>query len=267
MSIRLRWLGTNCFEMILPSGKVLVIDPFINYSSSSPIKNDQLTGADYVAITHTHFDHCTDTGDIVNRFHSKVICSYNEAGKLAEFFKIRWTNLVRVRAGDTVVFDDLQIEAKRAEHPYIQEKLLGDLEKRGYPPPLDKIVPALEAAGLHQLPVRDMEMLNYVFQTGENLRIMAYGTVAFEYQRHEIRQIHPNVLIIAPMVAAEAADLAALSGAELVIPCHHDMVMTKTHVRAQELAKELAGKSKAQLLDIEHGKWYEIGVKASVVSS
>jgi hypothetical protein len=45
------------------------------------------------------------------------------------------------------------------------------------------------------------------------------------------------------------------------------MVMAKTHVRAQEMAKELATRSKAQLLDIEHGKWYDIGVKASVVGT
>ncbi len=36
--------------------------------------------------------------------------------------------------------------------------------KKGYQPPLDKILPAMEAAGLHQVPVRDMEMLNFIFQ-------------------------------------------------------------------------------------------------------
>ena len=266
MGIKLRWLGTNCFEIILPSGKVLVIDPFIDYSPTSPIKSDQVTGADYIAITHTHFDHCTDTGALVEKFHSKVICSYNEAGKLADFFKLRWTNLVRVRDGDTVVFDDLQMEAKRAEHVYIPEKMMEEFSK-GYKPPLDKIVPAMIAAGLHQDPVRDMEMLNFIFQTSENLRIMVFGSRTFEYQRHEIMRSHPNILIIQPVIASQAAEFAALSGAELVIPCHHDTGMVKTHDRAQEMARELAARSKAQLLDIEHGKWYEIGIEASAAGS
>ncbi len=261
MSIKLRWLGTNCFEIVLPSGKVLVIDPYIDYSPTSPIKSDEVTGADYIAITHTHFDHCSDTGVLVNKFHSKVICSYSEAGKLAEFFQFRWTNLVRVRAGDTVVFDDLKIEAKRAEHYYIPEEMTAKFKKE-YKPPLDKIVPAMQAAGLSQIPVRDMEMLDYIFQTSDNLRIMFFGGAPFEYQRNEIMQSHPNVLVMGSVVPAVSAQFAALSGAELVLPCHHDTGMVRTHARAQELAKELAARSKAQFLDIEHGKWYEIGIKA-----
>jgi len=60
LSIKLRWLGFACFEIVLPSGKVQVTDPFIDYSQSSPIKSSEVTGADYIALTHTHFDHCTD---------------------------------------------------------------------------------------------------------------------------------------------------------------------------------------------------------------
>ena len=84
MAIKLRWLGWACFEIVLPSGKVLLTDPFIDYSNTAPIKSSELTGADYIALTHTHFDHCTDVGTIVKKFHSKVICSSSIAGPLAE---------------------------------------------------------------------------------------------------------------------------------------------------------------------------------------
>ena len=38
MSIKICWLGYVCFEMVLPSGRVLVIDPYIDYSQTAPIK-------------------------------------------------------------------------------------------------------------------------------------------------------------------------------------------------------------------------------------
>jgi len=65
MSIKLRWLGYVCFEIVLPSGKVLVIDPYIDYSPTAPIKCQEVTGANYIAITHGHYDHVTDVRSVI----------------------------------------------------------------------------------------------------------------------------------------------------------------------------------------------------------
>jgi L-ascorbate metabolism protein UlaG (beta-lactamase superfamily) len=77
VSIKFRWLGTVCFEIVLPSGKVLIIDPYIDYSATAPIKCKDVTGADYIALTHGDFDHVTDVGALqsdmqppVSRTHS-----------------------------------------------------------------------------------------------------------------------------------------------------------------------------------------------------
>jgi L-ascorbate metabolism protein UlaG (beta-lactamase superfamily) len=260
MGIKIRWLGFACFEIILPSGKVLITDPFIDYSSTCPIDTGQLKGADYIALTHTHFDHCTDLGLLVKKYNSSVICSHLAAGALCEYFDFKWTSLVRVRGGDEVVFDDLKVQVKRAEHIYMPITREQEMNMK-FEPPLDRMMPSMITAGLHQMPVRDMEMLNYVFQTGDNLRILMFGGGLFPWQRHEIAGVRPNVLIIQVGSAEETAEFAALSGAEVVIPHHHDMKFEETHPRAREIARQLASKSKARLLDIEHGKWYEIGVR------
>jgi L-ascorbate metabolism protein UlaG (beta-lactamase superfamily) len=260
MSIKIRWLGTACFEILLPSGKVLITDPFIDYSPHAPIDTGQLKGADYIALTHTHFDHCTDLGALVKKYNSRVICSHLAGGALCEYFDFKWTNLVRVRAGDAVVFDDLKVEVKRAEHIYMPITREQEMNMQ-FKPPLDRMMPSMITAGLHQMPVRDMEMLNFVFQTMDNLRILMFGGGMFDWQRHEISSVRPNLLIIQAGNPAETAEFAALSGAEVVIPHHHDTQMEETHAKAGEIARQLAAKSKARLLDIEHGKWYEIGVK------
>jgi L-ascorbate metabolism protein UlaG (beta-lactamase superfamily) len=262
MTIKLRWLGWACFEIVLPSGKVLLTDPFIDYSNTAPIKSSELTEADYIALTHTHFDHCTDVGAVVEKFHSKVICSSSIAVPLAEFFGIRWTNLIRVRAGDVIKFDDLQVEVVRAEHIYMNIAKADELNAV-YPPPMNKMMPALIHAGLHQMPVRSMEMINFLFQTSDNLRLLVFGGVTSENQKYEIAKTHPNIAFFQTGSPEVVADFAALSGAELVIPYHHDTIPAKTHENAQALAAQLAMKSKASFLDIQHGKWYEIGVKVS----
>lgn len=264
MSIKIRWLGNACFEIILPSGKVLITDPYIDYSPSCPIKTDQVTGADYIAITHTHFDHCTDVGTLVKKFDSRVICGHLAGGRLADFFGFRWTNLVRVRAGDSVDFGDLKIEVKRSEHIYLPITREQELNAH-YEPPLDKMMPAMILADLHQMPVRDMEMLNFVFQIEDNLRIAMFGGGAFSYQRQEILQYKPNVAIFQFGGSARGAEpmveLATLSGAELIIPYHHDTHPETTHENARHIARLLAEKSRAKFLDIEHGQWYEIGIQ------
>jgi L-ascorbate metabolism protein UlaG (beta-lactamase superfamily) len=260
MAIKLRWLGWACFEIVRPSGKILLTDPFIDYFGTSPITSSELTGADYIALTHTHFDHCTDVGAVVKKFHPRVICSSSIAGPLAEFFDIRWTNLIRVRAGDVIIFDDLQVEVVRAEHIYMPITKTEELNAF-YPPPLDKMMPALIQADLHQMPVRSLEMINFLFQASDNLRVLMFGGVTSENQKYEIAKTHPNVAFFQTGSPEVIADFAALSGAELVIPYHHDTNLAKTHENAQALAAQLAIKSKASFLDIEHGKWHEVGVK------
>jgi hypothetical protein len=77
-----------------------------------------------------------------------------------------------------VDFGDLVVEVKRSEHIYMPITREQELSAR-YNPPLDQMMPAMVVAELHQMPVRDMEMLNYVFQTGDNLRIAMFGGGAF----------------------------------------------------------------------------------------
>lgn len=40
MSFRMRWLGTACFEIVLPNQQTVVIDPYVDDSVSAPISSN-----------------------------------------------------------------------------------------------------------------------------------------------------------------------------------------------------------------------------------
>jgi len=288
MSIKLRWLGFACFEIVLPSGKVLITDPFIDDSLTAPITSQEVTGADYIALTHGNLHHILDVGKLANKFGSRIICSPEIATPLTNFFDLDPGSVIRVRPGDTLVFDDLKVETRRCQHvsPFPQntpnyESITGlkvnrkiglkeikkeivpkiMAEKLGLGPEILKLREDMSAAGFDSEGWG--EMVSFVFQTGDNLRVYMLGTGIYEFMRHEIEDARPNVAMIQlpPNDPVKVAEFAAISGAEVVIPYHHDIPIEKMHCSAQELAKHLASMSKAHFQDIIHGQWYEIGTK------
>ncbi|UCH42294.1 MAG: MBL fold metallo-hydrolase [Dehalococcoidales bacterium] len=286
MTVRLRWLGCVCFEIVLPSGKVLLVDPFIDYSVTAPITCQEVTGADYIALTHGHYDHITDVGSLVERFHSKVICSHQVAEPLAKLFNLKNADMVRVTAGDTVIANDLRVEVRKGEHINLgpvrralsrQRSRQGN--GRGQQPLAEQGKNAHQAVGvrsklseirerIREVGLDGGEQLTFVFQTGDNLRIGIYCSGCYQHLSDEVRAICPNILCmqLGGNHPEQAAEIAALSGAEIVIPMHHDSGgLEATHRLAQEMSQHLASRSSARFLDVIHGKWYQIGVGVSPV--
>jgi len=280
MSVKLRWLGYVCFELVLPSGKVLVTDPYIDCSPTTPVKWEEVTGADYIAITHGHYDHITEVGPLARKFNSRVICGHQVAEPLADFFALDPNRITRVTAGDRLKFEDLQIEVKRAEHISLvaamraaYQRITGEeagpdmslkdimkvvTEQSSVKTPGDDMISKIRASG-----IPGGEQLNFVFQTSDNLRMYIYSAGPDEHIRSEVKDSNVNVFFVqlGGVSARAVAETASLSGAEWIIPTHHDGEGIEVmHKRARKMGDYLAQQSKARVLDIEHGKWYEIGV-------
>jgi L-ascorbate metabolism protein UlaG (beta-lactamase superfamily) len=74
MATTLRWLGHACW-LIQTGGKTLIIDPFLNDSPTAPIKADGVK-ADYVLVSHGHFDHIADAASIAKRCGATVVANF-----------------------------------------------------------------------------------------------------------------------------------------------------------------------------------------------
>lgn len=71
--MKLKYFSHSAFQITAGSGKVILIDPFLDENPTSPAKADDVS-ADFIILTHAHGDHLGDAFRIADRCKSKFIC-------------------------------------------------------------------------------------------------------------------------------------------------------------------------------------------------
>lgn len=74
MPASLTWLGHASWQLKTPA-HTLLIDPFLDDSPTSPVKSQDIA-ADYILVSHGHYDHIADAAKIANRTGATVISNY-----------------------------------------------------------------------------------------------------------------------------------------------------------------------------------------------
>lgn len=72
---QLQWYGQSAFKLTTPSGKVLLIDPWLTNPVNPNGKRDlaNLNRADLILITHGHFDHVGDAVAIAKKTNASLV--------------------------------------------------------------------------------------------------------------------------------------------------------------------------------------------------
>ncbi len=73
MAIEITWLGHSCFSVVADRVSVLV-DPYLDENPAAPCKADAVA-ADYILLTHGHFDHVADAAKIAKRTGATVLAA------------------------------------------------------------------------------------------------------------------------------------------------------------------------------------------------
>ncbi|NOY28929.1 MAG: metal-dependent hydrolase [Planctomycetes bacterium] len=74
MTNEITWLGHSCFS--IRAGKYdLLVDPFLDESPTSPVKAAEVA-ADFILLTHAHFDHLADAIPIARRTGATVVANF-----------------------------------------------------------------------------------------------------------------------------------------------------------------------------------------------
>jgi L-ascorbate metabolism protein UlaG (beta-lactamase superfamily) len=72
------WLGHAAFRIVTPSGKTLLVDPWITNPSNPTGKDDvKSTKADLILVTHGHADHIGDAVEIGKRTKAKLVATFD----------------------------------------------------------------------------------------------------------------------------------------------------------------------------------------------
>ncbi len=86
----IQWLGQSATRITTPSGKVIVIDPFLTGNPKTPPEYkslDALGKVDLILVTHGHRDHVGDVRELAERTAAPVL---GPAGLLATLVDLGW---------------------------------------------------------------------------------------------------------------------------------------------------------------------------------
>jgi L-ascorbate metabolism protein UlaG (beta-lactamase superfamily) len=180
---QIQWLGQAATKIVSPSGKVIVIDPWLLTNPKTPaaFKDLQALGrVDLILVTHAHFDHFADAPALA-KMHKVPV--YGPAGlnQTASTLGILPAELSpRMNKGGTIKPfgpDGPKITAVRAEH---SSELVWKNPDTGK----DEVHPAGEPVGF----ILEMEDGLKIWHMGDTALFGDMGLISFRY--------HPDVVLI-----------------------------------------------------------------------
>ena len=265
--------GAN-HEIVLPNGKVVLIDPYFIRCNFPDFTREDVTGADYIIVTHGHFDHDSDVGYFVEKFNSKVFCGVMTAEHLMKFHKIPFDNIFPVFPETKFTMDDVTFEFWQAKH--------NESGKRTWTPDHDV---CKKMFGIEGHAVADMwgsmESLDVMITTNNGFKIMmASGRAIFQDVFDRCKKLRPNVLLRQSGVrhpdksgeqvpARELAELLVRYHAQVIFPFHFDVMIKKWGYERvvaymDEVAKHIQELDPGAMFILPKAlKWYSVGIEVA----
>ncbi len=214
--MQITWLGHGSFQLRLPSGQTILVDPWTDGNPAYP-KAFQIDRVDTICITHGHFDHIHDAVPLAKKFSPEVIAIFETCNWL-ESKGVK--NARPMNKGGSQRAGDVTFTMTHAVHS------CGILDE-------GKILYGGEAAG-------------YVMRFGEGRTLYFAGDTNVFTDMDLIRQLyHPEIAFLPigdlyTMSPVEAALASRMLGVKKVIPMHFGTFPPLTGTPAQ-LQERLAG--------------------------
>ena len=102
MPTELTWLG-HCTWSLRTGGKTILLDPFLDQNPAAPVKAADVA-ADYILVSHGHYDHIADAPAVALRTGATVIAIYEIAEWLANQHGVKNTLGMNIGGGVDLPF-------------------------------------------------------------------------------------------------------------------------------------------------------------------
>jgi L-ascorbate metabolism protein UlaG (beta-lactamase superfamily) len=227
--LQITWLGHSTFRIVTPSGKRLLIDPWVMNNPACPDDLKDPGPLDAMLITHGHFDHIDDAVQLGRSTGAQMVSIAETAGWLGSK---GLENLVDFNKGGTVEVAGCKVHMTHAVHS------CGITDG-------DRIVYGGEAAG-------------YVVELEDGFKLYHAGdTAVFSDMALIGKLLRPDIALLPigdwyTMGPVSAAEAIRLLGVKTVIPMHFGTfpVLTGTPAQLREAASDVEG---LEILDVDPG--------------
>jgi L-ascorbate metabolism protein UlaG (beta-lactamase superfamily) len=217
---KLMWFGHAAFRITTPTGKVVVIDPWVQSNPMCPEPLKKFDRLDTMLITHGHFDHIADAVDLGRKFKPQIVAIY-ETGVWLESKGV--PNVSAMNKGGTQTVGELEVTMVNAIHSCgIKDG--------------DQIIYGGEACG-------------YIIRLPGGLTVYHAGDTAVFGDMKIIGELYAPDLALLPigdfytMGPREAALAIRLLGVRQVIPMHFGTfpALVGRPERLRELTEDISG--------------------------
>ncbi|HUJ76994.1 MAG TPA: metal-dependent hydrolase, partial [bacterium] len=114
---KLTWYGNSAFQITTPHGAVLVIDPWLKNPTNPAAKDGRdpvqdFTRVDYILLSHGHFDHIGDAGELARKTGAKLISTLELGAQMAAhegYPKNQMSTATLMRAGGEIQVADGEV--------------------------------------------------------------------------------------------------------------------------------------------------------------
>jgi L-ascorbate metabolism protein UlaG (beta-lactamase superfamily) len=112
-TLAVTWLGHSAFRLTDPSGRVILIDPWLARNPACPSAERLQSRADLILVTHGHGDHCDDVVSLARERGAAVVAVH----ELSEWLASRGVGRTYgMNKGGTRVFDGIEVAMVHADH-------------------------------------------------------------------------------------------------------------------------------------------------------
>ena len=117
--VKIRWFGHSGFSLQDPSGKTVLIDPWFEGNPTAPSGTEDLRKAEFLLLTHDHFDHAADAVTLARQTGALVVGIFELIGDL-KAKGVPESQLLHggigMNVGGTVVLDGFSLTMTEAKH-------------------------------------------------------------------------------------------------------------------------------------------------------